>query len=266
MREQVNYLLSRQPRIYESILRLRGDANFEKILFLNVVGNGDVVFDVGANRGYYTVLFSHLVGKRGQVHAFEPVPTTFSRLSSGLAARKKFDNVYLKRAAVGDVAVRRAAVYLPGEDDGQASLKKHAAGSWETAGTIKNFECEIIRLDDYISSKRLERLDFIKCDIEGAELLALRGAAKCLTKFAPMLYLEVCPDWTKSFGYNPAEISQYLSGFGYSEFYLVKNGLRRLENPAVELTAEKLVGSANLLCGHYGLHSHRISGLARKQR
>lgn len=265
MREQVYYLLSKQPRLYESILRLRSNVNFEKVLFLNVVSNGDVVFDVGANRGYYTLLFSHLVGKDGQVHAFEPVPTTFTRLASDTAARKKFDNVYVNRVAVGDAAASSAELYLPGEDDGQASLKKHAAGSWEAAKTIETFECEIIRLDDYIPSKRISRLDFIKCDIEGAELLALKGATKALTKFAPMLHLEVCPDWTKSFGYNPTEIIEYLSSFGYSEFYLVKDGLRRLENPAVELSPEKFAGSANLLCCVRELHSARISGLAGKR-
>lgn len=187
MKEQLNYLLSRRPKVYESILRFRDKTNLEKLVFLNLVRNGDVVFDVGANRGYYTLLYSHLVGKKGQVHAFEPVPPTFDLLSSKIAACKRFDNVILNKAAVADMA-DTLPLYMPGEDDGQASLKKHSSGSWKNAEQVRAFECQAVRLDDYIAEKKIRRLDFIKCDVEGAELLVLRGVTQTLSKFTPSFF------------------------------------------------------------------------------
>lgn len=253
MREQLNYLLSRHPAIYEEILWLKGDVNLEKVLFLNLVSNGYVVFDIGANRGYYTLLFSHLVGDTGEVHAFEPVPPTFGHLTNEIAANKRFDNVVLNNVAISDVA-GKAKLFLPDKDDGQASLRRHSSGSWQNICTVTEFECEAVRLDDYTAAHTLGRLDFIKCDIEGAELLALKGAQSTLARFRPIISLEICPNWTSNFKYSPTEIVSFLNGFGYSNYYLVTNGLCLMENPLEALGSEKFNGSANMLCMTPELH------------
>jgi hypothetical protein len=73
-------VLARVPRLYRRLVRLRRAPNAEKLVFLSAVRAGDTVFDVGANTGYYTVLFSHLVGRRGCVHGFEPVAPTMTYL------------------------------------------------------------------------------------------------------------------------------------------------------------------------------------------
>jgi FkbM family methyltransferase len=263
MKEQLNYLFSRHPRIYESILQLKGNTNFEKVLFLNLIKKGDVVFDIGANRGYYTLLFSHLVNRTGQVHAFEPVPPTFGKLSIKTTAGKRFNNVCLNCVAVGDIT-HTVELYMPGADDGQASLTVHTSGSWKNAGVITTFNCESIRLDDYCVFKEITRLNFIKCDIEGAELLALKGASKTIAGYKPIIYLEICRDWTANFGYDPVEIVRYLNSFGYSAFHLVTDSLTCVKNPDDDLSMEKLKGSANLMCSIPEKHSERTSNFIRK--
>lgn len=263
MKELLNYLLSKQPKIYQGILRLRANRNFEKILFLNAVLKGDLVFDVGANRGYYTLLFSHLVGRTGQVHAFEPVSRTFRHLSNSVSAGKRFDNVYLNNVAVGDIA-GWSNLYMPNDDDGQASMKIHSSGSWNEVKAIETFECKVIRLDDYAEAAHLSRLDFVKCDVEGAELFALKGMIRTLDKFSPILYLEICPDWTRNFNYSPVEITEFLAPFGYSAFHLITNGIRSLSNPYVELSPDNYSGSANLLCSIPKLHASRLDYLIKK--
>ena len=60
-----------------NVLRWTGSGCLEKRVYLALVREGDVVFDIGANLGHFTLLFSDLVGRRGEVHAFEPVPPTF---------------------------------------------------------------------------------------------------------------------------------------------------------------------------------------------
>lgn len=262
-KEHLRYMLSRKPRAYERVISLRRQVNFEKLVFLNMVRGGDVVFDVGANDGYYTLLFSHLVGGRGQVHAFEPVPPTFEKLSSCIRLNKHFDNVYLRPLALGE-QTGSARMYMPGTDDGQSSLAKHSFGSWAGASVVNAFDCQTITLDDYAAEQKVNRLEFLKCDIEGAELLALRGATNFIGATRPIIYLEICPGWTANFSYSPVDIINHLSHQGYASFYLVSDGLYQVHNPADELSAVSLNESANLLCSIPRLHDSRLAGLLRK--
>jgi FkbM family methyltransferase len=247
MKKFLNYLLARKPLLYQNLLRFKVNPNFDKIIFLNLVRNGDIVFDIGANRGYYTLLFSHLVGKDGQVHAFEPIPPTFEYLSERVFEEKRFDNIYLNEVAAGEKN-ETTNLQMPDGDDGQASMKIHASGSWEHVHSIKTFLCKVVKLDDYAKDKQVTRLNFLKCDVEGAELFALKGLTDLLHKASPILYLEVCADWTKSFGYGPGDLINMLSSFGYSDFYVVTNKIQHLRSPIIELSSKYFSGSVNLLC------------------
>src|SRR5262245_22362277 len=93
--------LARMPGLYARLVGLRRHPNLEKILYLRLIRRGDAVLDVGANTGYYTLLFSHLAGAHGRVHAFEPVPPTFALLSRNT---RRADNVVLNDCAVSDTA------------------------------------------------------------------------------------------------------------------------------------------------------------------
>ena len=81
-RRSAQVLLARHPLVYERLLRAAGRGSLEKRTFLRLLRLGDVVVDVGANAGYFTLLFSDIVGASGEVHAFEPIAPTFDRLSS----------------------------------------------------------------------------------------------------------------------------------------------------------------------------------------
>ena len=75
-----NSFLARNPALYSFLARFRKHVNYEKLLYLSKIKKGHTVLDIGANQGYYTSLFSILTGNKGQVHAFEPVPESFSKL------------------------------------------------------------------------------------------------------------------------------------------------------------------------------------------
>ena len=79
-RRRLQHSLARRQDWYLRMLRWTGRGSLEKRLYLSLIREGDVVFDLGANLGYFTLLFSDLVGRGGEVHAFEPVPPTFARL------------------------------------------------------------------------------------------------------------------------------------------------------------------------------------------
>ena len=77
--------LATNPALYRRLLMWRGRTSAEKLAFLALVDRGDLVIDIGANRGHFTLLFSDIVGARGRVLAFEPVPQTYHELEGSAA-------------------------------------------------------------------------------------------------------------------------------------------------------------------------------------
>jgi FkbM family methyltransferase len=257
MRRLLDFALAQAPGLYARLLKRRRQVNVEKLVFLSVVERGDVVFDVGANAGYYTLLFSHLVGRRGRVHAFEPIPATFAGLTASLACEGRFDNVALNDCALGD---REGVLpfFVPDADYGQASLARHGEGSWSRPREVRSYDCRMRTLDGYAHESGALP-GFVKCDVEGAELLVLQGGAETIARCRPLLHLEVNPDWTRSLGYAPPEIVRFLAGLGYSRFLLVGQEVRPLVDPERDLA--DLSVSANLLCAVPGLHDARLTRL-----
>jgi len=189
--------------------------NYEKVLYLLSIGKGDVVFDIGANLGYYTFLFSKLAGPKGCVHAFEPVPRTYEKLLTNTQTCK---NLRLNNVAAGEKRIKSEICY-DSHDLEKASLlaPPHETDSSTTV--------EIIPLDTYIDEADLHRLDFVKCDVEGYELHALRGMEQTLRRFHPELSLEV----TLPLNERKALLS-FLQDIGYDTFRKVEKGF-----PAYEL-------------------------------
>jgi FkbM family methyltransferase len=262
MKQFLHFCLTRQPHLYKRLLFLKGWGNYnlDKIVFLSLIEDKDVVFDVGANVGYHTLLFSHIVGKEGAVHAFEPVPKTFAILSQFVAEQSHYRNVRLNTAAVGD-SHSQAEIHVPGNDLGQASLLKHKSGSWSGSNETTSYITEVITIDDYVKEHSLSKLDFLKLDIEGYELLCLKGAAETLSKFMPLLYIEICSDWLLDFGYRPMDIVTFLQDLGYTRHYLVRDGITKLKDVALQLKGENFSGSANLICSSETKHASRLKNL-----
>jgi FkbM family methyltransferase len=139
-----------------------------------IPGEGDVVIDCGACLGDTAMLFLGCVGNKGQVHTFDPVPLHNRYIAYQLSLNPTLkDLVYINQLAVGD-AIRK----FEGAVDDVSSI---------TAGglTISNFEMTTI--DEYCLANRIEKVDFIKMDIEGAELSALSGAARTIRNLKPKL-------------------------------------------------------------------------------
>jgi FkbM family methyltransferase len=215
--------------------------NKEKVCYLRLIKRNDVVIELGANRGFYTSLFSNIVGKNGLVYGFEAVPSTYQILRKNVSTFSNFKNYKLINKAVADENSSRK-IYLPNDDDGQASLQKQEFGSWK-GGLVSSLDCKVVRLDDYFAQQQISKIDFVKCDIEGAELFALKGMKQLLAKYKPILFLEICAQWTKSFGYKPSDILEFLKQNGYNSFCLAEcgstlhsyNDINNIEHDALNL-------------------------------
>jgi FkbM family methyltransferase len=133
---------------------------------------GQVVIDAGASYGAYTL--PALAMGAARVYAFEPEPSVRSDLLSNVLCNSWTDRGHLIRLGLWDKT----------ETVDMYSYAPH----WP-AGTI-TAPFEMIRLDDWAHSARLQRLDWIKMDIEGAEERAIRGGLETIAKFKPRLIVE----------------------------------------------------------------------------
>ena len=168
---------------------------------------GQVAIDAGANYGWYTTLLSRLVGPTGAVHAFEAMPSTTGTLRNNCTLNG-CHNVIINQCALGDHVGTTVIYDRPGGASGDASLFPLVPGKGQP------FSCEMQTLDNYFTQKGLSRCDFIKCDIEGAELLFLKGAGNVLKQHQPTILLEINPSVLQRSGTNGVEILEEIRQHG----------------------------------------------------
>ena len=140
-----------------------------------LVHPGQVMYDVGANVGFFTLLGSHLVGPSGKVIAFEPLPRNVELLRRHIAMNS-LDNVTVVAAAVGDTA-------------GTALFNVSPSPSMGRLGSTGELSVEVTTLDLLVGRGEVPPPALIKMDIEGGESRALAGAAQTLARFRPVLLL-----------------------------------------------------------------------------
>lgn len=194
------------------------------------VQNGDVAFDIGANIGLHSMLLSNLIGPQGKLHAFEPNSELVHALSRTIA---ELGNASLHTIALSDKD-DESELFIP-PDDSMASLTNWtAATAFVADGASHTITCQQRRLDDLISEGKLPQPDFIKCDVEGAELLVFQGGRRTLDRpDAPIVLFEVNKDASLGFGQRVSESKDFLAGLELPryQFFRVQPGgkLTRLQ-------------------------------------
>jgi FkbM family methyltransferase len=156
--------------------------------FAEKIKPGDYVIDIGANQGYYTILASELVGPQGKVLAIEPNPQVFSRLLASAQVNGFLSRIEARNVALAlDGADEAAPFWLPHGDpknarfvfpgDNQALL--------ESLGEIIEVPAIVLEPESFA------RVDFIKIDVEGAEIGVLKQCRPIIERFRPGLVCEV---------------------------------------------------------------------------
>ena len=217
----------------------------------HLISKDDIVFDIGANFGYYTILMLRQIwGGGGGVHSFEPLPETFLKLKKNIALNGFADNISLNNVALGERNGELTIRYPKRFGSGLATF------SDPYNDLLSKRVCSITTLDNYISEKNIKNISFIKCDVEGYELFVLKG-------FQLLSKLELLPIWlletqwvtTKGLGYHPKDIFSYLKKFGYCFYYCFQKKIYLLRdfenlpgynffclNPTVHFKLAKLAG------------------------
>ncbi len=157
-------------------------------LMLSKIKKGDVVLDIGANIGYYAVLFADKVGKKGKVIAIEPDPINFEILQKNIKENKIF-NVVAVQAAVGNEN-KKMKIFESKENFGDHRM-------WGDGQSLPVF-CR--KLDDLLKELEYQKIDFIKMDVQGFESLVIEGGEKIIEKNKPIIFFEYWPWGNKKAG------------------------------------------------------------------
>lgn len=191
-------------------------------LLKNILKHDDIVFDVGANIGWYTVLSAKILTD-GQCHAFEPVSWVYNKLYENCSLNNVGSNVFLNQMAVGNANKKVQLHTFSGLPHGHSSISSLSRDDFNIN------EAQMITLNEYIDIKGIDKIDLIKCDVEGAELEVLEGSTNLFSfQVPPMWLFEMNEETSKAFGYSPRDILKFLREFHDYEFYRIKSAWGRV--------------------------------------
>jgi FkbM family methyltransferase len=226
---------------------------------------GDQVLDLGANYGLYTYHLSRAVGDGGRVYAFEPLPFTNRTLALVVRLLGLRNVTIVPKGcsnAPGTVTFRLPiqASGAPGAGQAHIAARNDDRPGSETQvrwNRTANVECEVVALDEYLSGE-LSRVSLIKADIEGAELLAFRGAARIIEQHRPSVICEINPWFLDGFNLRLEDLVGFFSDRGYCLYRYTPD--KRLvtissldevvEDNYVFIHSERLAAFAPLLQSH----------------
>lgn len=183
-------------------------------MILEYLKEGMIFYDIGAHFGYFTLLGSFCVKEQGEVHSFEPTPSTFNILNINVNRKK---NVKLNNLAVfskkGEVFINdfgfKFSAYNSIYD---ARLHKDTISKINPA----RHKIETISIDEYVEN-RGAKPDFVKIDAESAEYEILLGMEKTIEKYHPIITIEVGDYDVKGIP-KSRELITYLLSKGYKPF------------------------------------------------
>jgi FkbM family methyltransferase len=204
-----------------SLFKKRQDA-FEISLLEQHVRKNDVVLDIGANIGFYAQLLSQLVGKNGKVHCFEPDQVNFKHLLESVG---NFNNIVPVNKAVGS---ETGTITLYTSKSLNVDHRTYQPEDFEN-----KIEIGSVSIDDYLGSDK--KADFIKIDIQGFEMQAIKGMEKILNTNANIkIVSEFWPYGLKTAGSSVTEYFGFLKNKGFEVFLLKNNRLQKLTLTAVQ--------------------------------
>jgi FkbM family methyltransferase len=174
---------------------------------------GDIFIDVGANIGYISAYAMGLIGQTGQVHAFEPVPEYFERLSYVQKNNPDY-RLYINKVALGECEGTSTIAVTNVKNIGWNTM----VPGFMSGQTIKEeIEIPVTTLDSYLFSKGIDRVRLVKIDVEGFEFPVIKGFQKYLqtVKQLPILLVEVAPAAYHKLDTSINEFANFMSNLGY---------------------------------------------------
>jgi FkbM family methyltransferase len=181
--------------------------------------NGDFIFDIGANIGFHTLVFNSLVTPKGKVISFEPEDSNFNKLTNNISINNISNSISLIKKAASDKN-ETLKLYLAKDNN----LGAHSI--FERDELSKEFlEIPAIKIDDFVIENKIEKIDFIKIDVEGAEMQVIKGMTETIKRLKPTFIIEFNNFILEKIGSSSYELKNYIiSSFSYSAFKILPDG------------------------------------------
>ncbi len=177
---------------------------------------GQIVVDVGANIGYFSLLLASIVGSVGRVIAFEPGEFAFGLLQRNCDLNK-FD--WLEAYSIGLAEQSGVVTFNSGPPGMEVynSISKTHYQQTELPGSFQQVNIQVVAGDAWLQDHAVDHVDFMKIDVEGGEYAVLRGLKSMLQEHRiTKLLIEVTEEMSYAFGYDPSDIITLLQSYGYN--------------------------------------------------
>jgi len=192
--------------VVSGALRFGVYENAEVALVLSLCKPGNVFVDVGANVGLYTALAGLAVGPSGKVFAFEPEPESFSFLQKTVAENKLLNTKIVQSAASNTNGEHR--LYTSSGNRGDHRLYNNA----DADGSVG---VKTLRLDDFLRSEGISKVDILKIDVQGFEGFVIEGMAETIRNSSNIsIVMEFWPLGLRSTGTDPSKLLVCLENMG----------------------------------------------------
>jgi FkbM family methyltransferase len=193
--------------------------------FLNFAQQSKVILDIGANVGIYSILCSK-INSAASIYAFEPNKINADRFRKNVAINE-LGNVKLIEKAVGDVR-KHIKLTVPANDtisDTSSALEGFSERTYSGSIKWKQVEVEQITIDDFVAAEHLPRIDLIKIDVEGYEMMVFEGALECISKYHPIIQCEIFVEESRA-----EYFKRFSKEYSYTIYMLLKEGLLKLDH------------------------------------
>lgn len=206
------------------------------------IHTGDTVLDIGANIGDDTLTLAKIVGPKGKIYAFEPDPENFRLLEKNVNVNK-YNNVVSVESAVSN---RNGKLKLYLSENNKADHRIYASHD-----NRKFVEVKSVVLDTYFKNKKT-KINVVKIDVQGAEMMAFEGMAKLLRKNSyPKILTEFWPIGLKRCGSTSSIFLKFIRNLKYDIYYLdeKRNVVKKVtDRYLLNNFTEKNEKFANLVC------------------
>lgn len=177
------------------------------------VRTGSVCYDIGANQGLWSLRMAERASSQGRVFAFEPVPANVRSLKENAALSGC--EIGVCAFALGD-ADGMVEMHLP-PDVGSGSLAAQGQGA-------ERLTVQMRRLDDVWRLQGCPAVSLVKLDVEGAEVLVLKGASLFLASVLPVVCCEINPERLDAMGASVADLAGIFTRLSYKAFVWDEGG------------------------------------------
>lgn len=223
----------------------------DTLMMYNLIEDNFTVFDIGANIGWYSIgIAKHK--KNSNIYSFEPIPKVFENLKSNL---KLNDLVNIKIFNYGFYNENKELIfyYYPNGTGYSSNIPFPGKEGFEKV------QCKLLVLDEFVNKNKIFKIDFIKCDVEGAELFVFLGGGKTIEQFTPIILSEISRINQSKFSYHPNNLIKFFKEKGYLCFIANEYGLEEIKE-VNEKTQE-----TNAFFLHTKKHSSQITKYTLKK-